>query len=66
MNAIMNNFKDFCDEITNIVEQKVISWHGCRVISHEQVIELDVIKMHIAEKLFNNTIKNSLTYVFGG
>lgn len=154
MNAIMNNFENFCNEITDIVEEKIISWHGDKKISrgatfglvkHGYMLggfevdyiqyhpfnsdydfysvfpycipglhtlglnipnmsrriyhhnsfeiflkrdenalkdfyavfkckydnckskrELDELKIHIAEKLFNNTMHNSLTYVFGG
>lgn len=140
MNAIMNNFKDFCNEISDIVEERIISWHGNKKISHNQAIklirhgymlggleidyssilwsmhyvnvttnlfyraqrfyfpnnyecflerdentlkdfyavfkcqydnykskrELDKLKIHIAEALWDNTMHNSLTYVFGG
>lgn len=40
MNAIMNNFKDFCNEISNIVEEKIISWHGDKKISRGAAFEL--------------------------
>lgn len=137
----MKDYRDFCNGISAVVEQKIISWHGYKIISHNQAIELlrhgymlggfeidlstfdfvthhlggfpifsfyqrqrfyfpnsfecflekdecalkdfyvrfkcqydncksqkelDKLKVHIVEVLFNNTMYNSLTHVFGG
>ncbi len=138
----MKDYRDFCNGISAVVEQKIISWHGYKIISHNQAIELlrhgymlggfeidlstfdfathylggifpifsfyqrqrfyfpnsfecflekdecalkdfyvrfkcqydncksqqelDKLKVHIVEALFNNTMYNSLTHVFGG